>query len=156
MTIKVSGVEAITKKLNTLKNAHEDQTLISKVGFMAIDLIEARTAAGKDVNGKAFKPYSKGYVDRISGKVKAKGVTKKQSSIVTLEAKGHMLRNMTNRVEGSKAVVLFPDSLQNTKAFVHHTGDGKMPKRAFFSLSKFNMTAINNYIKSYYAKKING
>lgn len=153
MGISITGGDSISKKLSDVANAYHDSVLIERVGFKAIDLIETRTATGKGVNGRAFKPYSQGYAKAItSGK---KGVTQKQSKIVTLEATGAMLRNMTNLVEGSKAIIIFPDQEQNIKAFAHHTGS-RMPQRKFFAMSKTDMTAIDLVIENYYKAKING
>jgi len=121
--------------LSKLKAASTpDKELLTKIGFKAIELVENRTGKGKDVDGKMFAPYSKKY--------EAYRVKKGRQKTVNLEFTGQMLSNMTNNVEGNTAVVLFPEAKNDLKARVHHTGEGKQPKRAFFALNDEDMNKI--------------
>lgn len=89
------------------------------------DRIVERTADGKDINGKNFKPYSKKYADK-------KGVS---VTSVDLILKGDMLRSIEPAPSDDDSVIIAIDEKQTKKAYNHNVGD-TLKKRTFFGLTK--------------------
>lgn len=101
-----------------------------------VETILKRTAAGKDVNGSAFKKYSDDYKKSLA--FKAFGKTSK----VNLELTGQMLGTM-ELIENTenKIVIGWEDDTEIKKAYNHNTGD-TVPKREFFDLTESEIAAI--------------
>ena len=128
MGIKATGFNNARSKLKSIKTLPDDKKMLGKLGEIAITAIEDRTARGVSVKGRRFKKYSQGYAKHRS--------RKGRGSEVNLSFEGRMLSNMTSKIKGNAAVITLPNDLQDTKARVHHTGEGRMPRREFFSLNK--------------------
>lgn len=105
----------------------DDPVLRADIAQEAIDIIVARTSAGKDVSGAAFEKLDPKYA-----KYK-KGIT--GSAKANLSLLGDMLESIETVEESRDTVVLgFSDELQNAKAYNHNTGD-TLPQREFFGLT---------------------
>ena len=96
----------------------------------AINLIIERTQSGEDINGKAFKQYSKDYAE-------IKGVSRGD---VDLTFFGDMLAGINGENEGA-TVKLFMEPDQVPKAYNHNVGD-TLPRRTFFGLTNSEIESI--------------
>ena len=91
------------------------------LGEQVITIIQQRTQSSRDMNGIAFKPYTKKYEKRR--------VASGRSTIPNLTWSGRMLGNMVSKfVETGKAIVLFSKSQEALKA------KGNNNKREFFGI----------------------
>jgi hypothetical protein len=110
-----------------------------------------RTASGVDANGAAFRPYSAAYAKRKS----------KYRSTSTVDLRGrnapHMLQAIVATVgsltdEGDSlepandAVLAFYDDRAALLARVHNEGEGRMPKREFFTATDQDLADMENDI----------
>lgn len=106
----------------------------------AIEIINQRTLDGKDIDGKKFTPYSKAYAEK-------KGVPQ---SAVDLFDTGDMLddieRDTSSETKNTIAISIDED-FAATKSFAHNTGEGKMPKREFFGVTRNEAEQIASRIK---------
>ncbi len=110
-------------------------------GQAVIDKILDRTAEGKDVNGRAFKKYSKDYAESLA--FKAAG---KSEGDVNMSQHGDMLGLLDITEEkGSKIKVGWDDDLQNAKAF-YHNKDAKTTRK-FFGINKGELAEIKRELK---------
>lgn len=107
------------------------------IALAAIDKIVSRTLDGKDVNGRAFKPYSESYK-----KSKVFRMMGKKPGEVNLRLFGTMLGTIEVIDQaGSKITLGWMDSTENAKAFNHNTGD-TLPKREFFGLNDSEVESL--------------
>lgn len=113
MAIKL---ETFVKRLNTI-----DQALLSMKDDIIADIVK-RTKSGRDMNNKAFKPYSEKY--------------KKKNRNVNLTVKGTMLGNITSKKIKDNIVLYFSSKSENTKAV------GNQKTREFFGLDKKQIKSI--------------
>lgn len=117
----------LTDLLGREPSETEKEAFISE----AVNLIIERTQSGVDVNGKAFKPYSKEYAD-------FKGVS---SGDVDLTFMGDMLTAINGQADSDKIILFIDDERETAKAYGHISGfeghptipNGKY-KRKFFGL----------------------
>lgn len=145
------------------------EEILRRLAMLAIGRIKRRTGQGKDVEGKAFAPYSKGYA-------KQRTQAGRNATPPTLLLSGAMLGSMkilrsTSQeavigFEGSAAATKFtkrarPSKNRKTGARVTHSvgagskrvanalkarwndqGEGKNPRRHFFGLSPEDRRAL--------------
>ena len=129
-----SNVADVSKSLDKFANNAVSQIDFNKIGSTVIDMIIKRTLSGNDVNGSAFKPYSKQY---------AKSKSRKHgSALVNLKDGDNMLRSIVSVADKDSATIFFGNSWDNKKAGWHNDGIGNMPERKFFGLDD----DINNEI----------
>lgn len=123
------GANKFKAKLDRVAIAAEKKKLWGQIGFQAIDTISQRTLAGKDVRGRPFTAYDKKY---------AKWKKKRGGEFFTgvnLHDSGNMFGSMKAKSTAKNTTLFFSKPLEGKKAFIHHKGIGKMPKREFFDLS---------------------
>jgi hypothetical protein len=117
----------------------DERALKEAIGQAIIDKIIERTKSGVDINGKAFKNYSKSYIE--SDEFKAFGKNKKE---VNLTLSGAMLDTMDIISEdGNKITIGWDDDTEIAKAFNHNTGD-TVSKRQFFGLKSKDIKEIKS------------
>lgn len=126
----LKGEIQFQKKLDRVAKVAEAKKLWGLIGFQAIDIITQRTLKGKDFRGRPFSKYSEKYEARK----KARGG--QFFSGVNLHDKGHMFASMKPKATARNVTLFFSKTQEAKKAAVHHQGQGKMPKREFFDLSK--------------------
>jgi len=79
---------------------------------LVIEHIYDRTNSGKDVNGRQFKPYSKGYEESLAGKI-----GNKKGATPNLQLSGDMLAAMTLlEQQKGKIVIGWADQDERGKA----------------------------------------
>jgi len=121
---------ALNKMLREMKPTRINKRLFKIAGQVKND-IHNRTISSKDYRESTFKPYNPAY---------AKYRTKRNKPArVTLSFTGAMLGSMTIKKIAKGAAIYFSDTAERLKGGYHHFGEGKMPKRAFFELSKKNI-----------------
>ncbi|MCG8377570.1 MAG: hypothetical protein MI702_13925 [Chlorobiales bacterium] len=103
--------------------------ILPQLGDIVISEIKKRTLAGVDKDGKPFPDYSPEYKKikhNKPGGIKAIG--------------GSLLNRMVTRKVGNKAIIIEfsgpgAGNLSASRlAAIHQTGQGKMPRRAFFGM----------------------
>lgn len=115
--------------------------LAEAIGQAMIDKIVKRTESGIDVDGKAFKKYSKEYKDSLAFKAFGK------DGSVNLRLTGQMLDTLDVKdIKASKIKIGWDDSIENAKAFNHNTGD-TLPKRQFFGITDKELAEIKDEFK---------
>ena len=117
------------------------KTIVGDMGSTARDLIRARTAAGKSIDGDVFAPYSKGYLK----KRKDRGL----GSTPNLSFTGKMMTALRWRREGKSGIRLgFENATDRTKAEYNHYGTGHAKARPFFGLNDQDRKSIVKVINA--------
>ena len=129
-----------------------NEQLAQSVAQAAIDLIVKRTESGKDINGKAFKKYSKEYKESLDFKAFGK------DGEVNLKLTGQMLGTLdVLETSGSKVKIGWNDGVESAKAHGHNAGvPGKLPKREFFGLTDAELNTIKKEFASQVAEETQG
>lgn len=113
-----------------------NEGLAQTIAQAMIDKIIERTESGKDINGKAFKPYSKMYKDSLEYESFGK------TSDVNLKLTGQMLGTLdVLETNESKVTIGWNDGTESAKAYNHNVGD-TVPKRQFFGLTDAELESI--------------
>lgn len=111
------------------KKAIKDALL--RTGQKGASLILNKTAAGKDIDDAAFKPYSESYA-----KWRAKrGKTRKP----TLFNKGQMLASIRTKASSEKATIFFSSAAESKKAAFNQK------TRPFFGFSRKNKEELAKF-----------
>jgi hypothetical protein len=138
--------QALKNKSSRVQSAI--QKALADASAFQVDSIRERTEQrGKDVQGRAFKPYSKGYIQarrKRSNDPSNQDTTPK--SFVDLNFTGKMFSSLTFTTRPSRGILFFKTAQQSKKAFIHNTGKGRMPKREFFGVSSLDQKKINAII----------
>lgn len=142
MTIKITGMDAISKKLNSIATTEPP---LDAIGAYAVQEIIARTHRGVDMHRKSFKPYAETTKESRT-KYGA------QVSRVDLTMTGNMLASMTHNVKGNTVTILFRASDENAKAHGHYFGTKRLPQRKFFGINTKMKKAIVNIIENRVAR----
>jgi hypothetical protein len=141
ISVKVTGDKEVIKKLDNL-NPLIGSVLMARLGALAETLIKLRTAKGRDISGSIFDEYSKPY--KLFRKQ-----TGHKTNPPNLFYSGQMLGALTNTVESQNTVMVhFADAQQSKKASFN------MKKRSFFGMSKQDISALRNELKSALYEKI--
>ncbi len=143
----------ITKKKTSQKiNLKEEfgidfrgrDSLKQALGQAIIDRMVSRTKDGKSFFGKNFRKYSKDYID--SEDFKAFG---KSPGDVNMTLTGDMLASIDILdISGNTIEPGIDDPEEAIKSFAHNTGDGKMPRRAFFGITRKELKEIKSEFDS--------
>lgn len=133
--VKVTGLVEIRKALSDLRD-YGSQELFQEVGFEAKSMIQRRTLRGQDINGRAFKPYSRGY---------------RKTGTPDLHVTGSMLGAISHESNNKQTRVFVentgrPQKIGNYDLAMVHNEGGKsgrgsgfmMPKREFFGITLGN------------------
>jgi hypothetical protein len=124
----------------------DDEEILDAIAQKALDIIKERTADGKDVRGRAFKPYSESYMASDA----FKGFGKSKTPDLTLS--GDMLGLMdVVKVTPSGFELGWDDETETAKAFNHITGD-TVPKRDFFDLKKSEQEDLRRFAEKLIGK----
>ncbi len=102
------------------------------------DIIRKRTLSGVDVDGKEFQEYAE-------STKKYKRSLGKSDSIVDLTDRSRMLgQSMQTKKIADGGLIYFADAQRREVAMIHNEGQGRMPKRTFFSISQqeFNKALV--------------
>ena len=146
----LKGQIQFQKKLDRVAIVAERVKLWGRIGFQAIDIITQRTLKGKDYKGAPFTAYSEKY-----GRWK-KARALKPGSNVNLHLKGHMMSSLKPKATAKNVTLFFSKPQEAKKAFIHHKGKGKMPKREFFDLSKMERKHLGKLMAKELRKAANG
>lgn len=125
------------------------QLALGEASAYQVSAIRYRTEQkGKDVSGRPFKPYSKGYIlARRKRKNDPSNQDTTPKNFVDLNFTGRMFSALTFTTRPSRGIVFFRSAEQTKKALIHNEGKGKMPKREFFGISKQEQNKINAIIR---------
>ncbi len=96
--------------------------------------IRQKTSNGVDYTGLAFRPYSKSY---------------KKKPPVNMKKSARMLNSMKIEKTENSVRLYFRGNRNNFLAYIHNTGEGKMPRRTFFHITQRQKINIR---KAIYAK----
>jgi phage gpG-like protein len=108
-----NDLKEVDFKLNGDEPKEAIKLALSRAGQQGINLILDRTADGKDVKDKAFKPYSKkGWKDGYYGWRKRRS----KSTRPNLFDKGHMVGSITSRSNSEQATIFFSTGAESRKA----------------------------------------
>jgi phage gpG-like protein len=156
--ITVKGLRENRQKLVQLRNFLKDgdAQVWDKIGGIAVDLVQKRTASGRDIKDQSFKPYSKAYAE------------KKGSHFVNLTVSGKMLDSIRKQSFRNKVRIYF---LKRTRAGakvsnydlarIHQFGaragrkhNAKIPQREFMGLSKSDLIKLAAKFRELFISKI--
>ena len=120
----------------------------SELADLVIEYIYDRTNDGLDKRGRPFKPYSKEYIDSMSGRIGRKG------SKVDLQLSGDMLAAMKLKKSSKGSIEIgFSDSENRAKAEGNILGSygqsSANPSKArdFFGISKSKLKEFINAVE---------
>jgi hypothetical protein len=144
---KKVSLSEISQEINLREYLGEKPTAEQKRAFAEIakEVIENRTLDGRDINGKAFKKYSKEYAE-------LKDVSRDS---VDLFVKGDMLDSIGRRKSKEKVNSIFlqiKKGIETKKSFNHDTGD-TLPKREFFGITDAEAKKITREVEKIAPKK---
>lgn len=124
----------------------DDEEILNAIAQKALDIINERTASGRDVRGRTFRPYSEAY--QSSDAFKGFGKSKR----VDLTLSGDMLGLMDVVASSPSGFELgWDDETETAKAFNHITGD-TVPKRDFFDLKKSEQEDLRRFAEKLIGK----
>lgn len=112
--MKVTGADAIAKKLQKMADTVDRKQMMRIIGVRAVDLVSKRALSGKDMNNKRFKGYSEGY--------KKQRAKKGAGLKVDLMLSGNMYAAMTYKTHKHGVTLFFRGGEENLKAHGHHHG----------------------------------
>lgn len=135
-------------KIDSEKIKKAIQKGLGEASAFQVDAIRDRTEQkGKDVYGRPFKPYSKGYIQARRKRFNdPSNQDTTPKNFVDLNFTGKMFSSLGFVVRPSRGVVFFRSAEQSRKANIHNEGIGRMPKREFFGISKLEQKKINAII----------
>ncbi len=135
-------------RIKTEKMKKAIQKGLGEASAFQVSAIRYRTEQkGKDVHGRPFKPYSKGYIQAKRKRFNDpsnRDTTPK--NFVDLNFTGRMFSSLSFTTRPSRGIVFFKSAQQSKKAVIHNEGLGRMPKREFFGISKIEQKKINAII----------
>ena len=138
---KFEGLDTLEKELNqTAKEIKSIPAKIVKTLSTVRNNILKTTTSGTDLNGTAFKQYSKMYK-------KIRTENSRQASPVSLTWTGNMLRSMKAFRISHGGEIRFDSTRANDLAVKHNEGKG-VPKREFFGLNQKNMDYIEKKLSA--------
>jgi len=130
--VKSNSIELENKFQSILnKFPKATQKSLMRVSAYGSQQIRKKTQSGKLPNGGKFRPYSKEYT-------KSKEFRKKKNKFVDLTLYGNMFSALTFRATPTKGEIFFTRNEESKKAYFHHYGIGKLPKRPFFDIGKID------------------
>jgi len=119
---------------------------LNDIALAVRKVIRDTTAKGSDMDGNKFKAYSKSYakekLDYQRGKRDISAARIARANLVNLMLTGTMLRSMSVSKIKEGYEIYFPDKELAIRAWTHHTGAGRMPKRKFFGVSSAVESAL--------------
>ena len=124
------------------------QRALGEASAFQVSAIRDRTEQrGKDVRGRPFKPYSKGYIQARRKRFNdPSNQDTTPKNFVDLNFTGKMFSALTFTTRPSRGIVFFRSAEQTKKAMIHNEGKGKMPQREFFGISTMEQKKINAII----------
>jgi len=138
--------QQLKKKSEKIKSAI--QRALAEASAFQVSAIRDRTEQkGKDVYGRPFKPYSKGYI--LARRKRFNDPSNQDTTpknFVDLNFTGKMFSALTFTTRPSRGIVFFRSAEQTKKALIHNEGKGRMPKREFFGISSQEQKKINAII----------
>jgi len=150
-SIRIEGIGKLFRKLDAIGGAFHNKKVLMKMAALASSEIKAHTLAGQDEHGKAFKPYSRGY---LAG-MRKKG--RKLSNKVNLFDSGDMFRSITWKMKSKRSAVVFLRSAEQAiKASAHHFGGGNLPRRPWFGLQKGEQKKLTDVLRSEIQRVLHG
>jgi hypothetical protein len=121
--------------LDTKKLDKALQDIANAIRKNIVDL----TRLGVDMNRTPFKPYSEAYskykLEYTRGKRDISAFRIARASHVNLKLKGTMMHSMSVGKIKDGYEIFFSEKAMAVRAWTHHTGAGKMPKREFFGIA---------------------
>ena len=138
--------QQLKKKSEKIKSAI--QRALAEASAFQVSAIRDRTEQkGKDVKGRPFKPYSKGYIQARRKRFNdPSNQDTTPKNFVDLNFTGKMFSALTFTTRPSRGIVFFRSAEQTKKALIHNEGKGRMPKREFFGISSQEQKKINAII----------
>lgn len=149
--ITVNGLNRTERTLRKIENFSEypDRALLYEIGLFMQTRIKVRTSEGKDVDGKAFEPYSPAY---------ALFRSKEQHPVskVNLLFSGSMMSSMTFEIgqEQRSVLLFFLNTADETGARNPAKAFFLNEKRTFFSLSEQDVNDIVEMSRKFYRRKV--
>jgi hypothetical protein len=137
--IDINGRQSLKVLLDRLSGGVGSKRLMSEIATFLITSIKLRTAEGKDVNDKAFEPYSKGYAMFRS---KAGYPTSK----VDLFFSGSMMASMDYKATSDTATLFFRESEDKSGTSNPNKAYWLNKKREFFALSEEDQRAVEDMV----------
>jgi len=145
---RMDGIDKLRDFIEDVKKNLVNRKVLESMAADAKERVLERTAAGKDVHGAPFKPYSKPY-----RKAREKrGLSGKR---VDLKSTGEMLGDIS--IESSPdrglSTVYFNDGKSALKAYSHHEGSAG---REFFGLDRAGREAVERMLEEHIGEVIKG
>jgi len=135
---------SILAKLRSLREGNKS-LLLEGIGVAVAAVVVERTLRGIGADGKQFEKYSPKYLEK---RLKAG-----RGSSVNLSYEGLMLSDVSNKVEGNRAIVYFPSDKENIKAYgLTH---GKKPRK-FFAIGQAEVDSAMDRVKRHYKGIVGG
>ncbi len=124
MTVKVTGLGETRAMLNRVERFLLSAKPMKLIVEDVKEVIERKTASGKDYRGHKFESYSEAYAKR------------KKKTKVDLNDSGEMLGALKTKVINPKHGRVFIRGNRAIIANIHTTGTGKQPERDFMNITK--------------------
>lgn len=142
MEIGINGIEATNERFQQIL-ASMGEKLMGEIGEFLKLRIKERTAAGKDVNGSAFAPYSAKYAF-------FRQKWGRPTNKVDLNFFGGMMGAMTQEVTADQVRVFFMPTVTGSVVKSNTTNAAKayylQQKREFFSMSPEDQKEIGTLV----------
>ena len=144
MSFSIKGAKGLDAMVESLQRDIINPGLVKTVAAEAMAIMLERTAMGKDVEGRQFRPYSGRYKRQRAKKGRG-------TSRVDLNMTGNMLGAMRTGIDVAKmeaSVYFREDSPEAEKALYHNEKKGRdaRERREFFGLGDKDKARILNLI----------
>ena len=151
--VGIEGLTELAARLERVGRGLADRRLLEELSGEAKEMILQRTSEGRDVEGRPFRPYSKGHARAR----KKKGLG---TSRVDLRFSGKMLGGIDTEVDEASGLgrVFFRDGEAETRAGYHESkGAGRTRvRRAFFGLSGDDVERLKGLVRRHVERVIKG
>ncbi len=133
--VPTAQILALQKKFEGMSDALMNKKIVETIALEIKEKIVSRTQTGKDLHGKAFKPYTLKYA------------TKEGKTTVNLTNSGVMLNAISQKaLSNDTAKIFFMTNESAELAKIHNDGEGNMPQRRFFGVgTSDNAEALRIY-----------
>ena len=147
LEVYMSGLDKLGDFIESVRENLVNRKVLDSMAAEAKRLLLDRTAAGKDIQGAPFKPYSKPYR-------KAREKRGLSATRVDLKRTGEMLGDISTESSLDKgfSTVSFNNRKSALKAFFHHEEESK---REFFGLDAAGHDAVKMMLEEHIDEVIN-
>lgn len=147
LEVRMEGLDKLGGFIENVRENIVNRKILDSMADDAERRVLEKTAAGKDIHGAPFKPYSKQYR-------KAREKSGLSGARVDLKSTGEMLGDISIGafLDRGLSTVSFNDGKSALKALFHHEG---MAGREFFGLDASGQEAVKRMLEEHIGEVIN-